>query len=72
MQEAKFMTDQTNQEEQPKKKISLQEAIQQQLANKKSQSQSGKAGVNGPQSLKKLQSQQTNKVTATRRRMGAK
>ena len=65
------MTDQTNQSEQPKKKVSLQEAIQQQLANKKSQLQQGKAG-NGPQSLKKLKSQQSNKVMNARRRMGAK
>jgi hypothetical protein len=66
------MTDQTNQSEQPKKKISLQEAIQQQLANKKSQLQQGKAGNGGPESLKKLKSQQTNKVMNARRRMGAK
>ena len=66
------MVDQTNQNEQPKKKISLQEAIQQQLANKKSQMQAGNSGNGGPQSLKKMKSQQTNNVMNSRRRKGAK
>jgi hypothetical protein len=54
----------------PKKKISLQDAIKQQLANKKNQSKAGNASTNNSQTTKKMQSQQTKKVSNSRRKMG--
>ena len=63
----------TNQPEnvnEPKKKISLQDAIKQQLANKKNQSTMGHSGTTNTQSTKKMQSQQTKKVSNSRRKMG--
>ncbi|MFS0823956.1 hypothetical protein [Bacillus sp. 1P02SD] len=59
-----------NQTEAPKKKISLQEAMKQQLANKKNQSSTGKGKMNADLSTKKMKSQQTKKPSNTRRKMG--
>ncbi len=59
-----------NQSEAPKKKISLQEAMKQQLENKKKQSDSGKGKMNADLSTKKMKSQQTKKPSNTRRKMG--
>ncbi|MGP7818070.1 hypothetical protein ACTXGU_13080 [Niallia sp. 01092] len=56
--------------EKEKKKISLQEAMKQQLANKKQNAQNGKANVNGNQKMQKLNSQQTKKPNNQRKRMG--
>ncbi|QED46079.1 hypothetical protein [Cytobacillus dafuensis] len=59
-----------NQSEAPKKKISLQEAMKQQLENKKNQASAGKGKAHGDLSTKKLKSQQTKKTSNTRRKMG--
>lgn len=53
-----------------KKKISLQEAIKQQLENKKGHASQGKGNTTGSQSTKKMKSQQTKKVSNQRRKMG--
>jgi hypothetical protein len=63
-------SNQSQQNEEPKKKISLQEAMKQQLENKKNKSAAGNANANGSQATKKLQSQQTKKVSNSRRKMG--
>ena len=60
----------TNQTEEPKKKMSLKEAMQQQLEAKKNQMDSNNAKGNSTQSAKKMQSQQTKKVSNLRRKMG--
>lgn len=62
------MTENT-QSQTPKKKISLQDAIKQQLENKKNQN-SGKGKVNADLSTKKMKSQLTKKTSNTRRKMG--
>jgi hypothetical protein len=54
----------------PKKKISLQEAMKQKLESKKSQAAGGISNGSGPQQTKKMQSQQTKKVSNQRRKMG--
>ncbi len=59
-----------NQPEAPKKKISLQEAMKQQLENKKAQSSNSKGKMNADLSTKKMKSQQTKKPSNTRRKMG--
>lgn len=59
-----------NQNEAPKKKISLQEAMKQQLENKKNQANANKGKGNADLSTKKLKSQQTKKPSNTRRKMG--
>ncbi|MEK5444949.1 MULTISPECIES: hypothetical protein [unclassified Fredinandcohnia] len=59
-----------NQPEAPKKKISLQEAMKQQLENKKAQSSNTKGKMNADLSTKKMKSQQTKKPSNTRRKMG--
>lgn len=59
-----------NQSEAPKKKISLQEAMKQQLENKKNQSSAGKGNKNADVSTKKMKSQLTKKPSNTRRKMG--
>ncbi|MFO1443246.1 hypothetical protein KDN24_08460 [Bacillus sp. Bva_UNVM-123] len=59
-----------NQSEAPKKKISLQEAMRQQLENKKNQSSTGKGNKNADVSTKKMKSQLTKKPSNTRRKMG--
>ncbi|CEG25790.1 hypothetical protein [Bacillus sp. B-jedd] len=53
------------------KKISLQEAMKQQLANKKNQAAAGAKGKGaGDTSTKKMKSQLTKKPSNTRRKMG--
>ena len=52
------------------KKMSLQEAIQKQLENKKSKSSSSNLGSHQSQATKKMKSQQTKKVSNSRRKMG--
>ncbi|MFD1780420.1 hypothetical protein ACFSFW_17275 [Fredinandcohnia salidurans] len=59
-----------HQPEAPKKKISLQEAMKQQLENKKAQSSNSKGKMNADLSSKKMKSQQTKKPSNTRRKMG--
>ena len=59
-----------NQSEAAQKKISLQEAIKQQLENKKNQASAGKGKTNADLSTKKMKSQQTKKTSNTRRKMG--
>jgi hypothetical protein len=59
-----------NQPEVQKKKISLQEAVKQQLENKKNQSSAFKGKQNADLSTKKMKSQQTKKTSNTRRKMG--
>lgn len=59
-----------DQSETPKKKISLQEAMKQQLENKKKQASSGKGKANANLPTKKMKSQQAKKTSATRRKMG--
>lgn len=51
------------------KKISLQEAIQKKLAEKQA-AQKGQANLKGSTETKKLKSQQTKKMTNSRRKMG--
>jgi hypothetical protein len=63
-------SNQTNTNEEPKKKISLQEAMKLQLANKKNKAAAGNSGSPSSQATKKLQSQQTKKVSNSRRKMG--
>ena len=59
-----------NQTEAPKKKISLKEAMKQQLENKKSLANSGKGKTNGDLTTKKMKSQMSKKTSNTRRKMG--
>ncbi|PLR80990.1 hypothetical protein CVD25_07080 [Bacillus canaveralius] len=59
-----------NQAEPQKKKVSLQEAIKQQLEAKKNQAADNKLNGNNSQSTKRMKSQQTKKVSNTRRKMG--
>ncbi|MEL3971996.1 hypothetical protein AAEO50_06880 [Rossellomorea oryzaecorticis] len=54
-----------------KKKISLQEAMKQQLAKKKEAQAGGKQATNGLASNQRMQSQQTKKPSNTRRKMGS-
>ncbi|WP_409289911.1 hypothetical protein [Peribacillus sp. SCS-37] len=56
--------------ETPKKKVSLQDAIKQQLANKKSQTSGSQNHGGGLQGGQKMKSQQTKKVSNQRRKMG--
>lgn len=63
------MTESTNQE--PKKKLSLQEIMQQQLEAKKNKNAQTKGSLKGDQSTKKLQNQSSKKTTSTRRKMGS-
>lgn len=53
------------------KKISLQEAIKQQLENKKNQSSTSKGKMSQDLSTKKMKSQQSKKASNTRRKMGS-
>ncbi|OCA83249.1 hypothetical protein A8F94_19290 [Bacillus sp. FJAT-27225] len=55
----------------PKKKISLQEAMKQQLANKKNKAATNQNTASGDQSAKKMKSQLTKKPSNTRRKMGS-
>ena len=59
-----------HQQESPKKKMSLQEAVKQQLENKKNQSSTTKGVKNADLSTKKMKSQQAKKTSNTRRKMG--
>jgi hypothetical protein len=63
-------TNQTNETEAPKKKLSLKEAMKQQLESKKNQTTGNNTSGNPTQSTKKMKSQQTKKVSNTRRKMG--
>jgi hypothetical protein len=60
----------TQSEDSTKKKISLQDMVKQQLANKKNQTNSGNSGINGSQATKKLKSQSIKKVNNQRKRTG--
>ncbi|MGD7043456.1 hypothetical protein [Jeotgalibacillus proteolyticus] len=51
------------------KKVSLQDLVKQQLANKKNQSKAN-AASQGPGNEKKMKSQQAKKVANTRRKAG--
>lgn len=63
------MTD-SNETEQPKK-ISLQDAIKQKLANKKNeQSNNNKSNTNSYDNKKTMKSQQSKKTSMTRRKVG--
>lgn len=53
-----------------KKKMSLQEAMMKKLEEKKAQNAGGKGNGSFDTSTKKMQSQQTKKVTNSRRKMG--
>ncbi|WP_369379619.1 hypothetical protein [Lysinibacillus fusiformis] len=59
-----------NLSEVPQKKISLQEAVKQQLENKKNRSSVNQGKMNHDLSTKKMKSQQTKKTSNTRRKMG--
>jgi len=61
----------TNEQEAPKKKISLKEAMQKQLEAKKNQTAGKNAKGNPAQSAKKMQSQQAKQVSSARRKMGS-
>lgn len=63
------MTEQT-QTEAPKKKMTLQEAVKQQLENKKNKAANNKGSLKGSNSGKKMASQITQKPSNTRRKMG--
>jgi hypothetical protein len=63
-------SNQTNAVDESKKKVSLQEAMKQQLENKKNKAAAGNSNLNNLQSTKKMRSQQTKKVSNSRRKMG--
>lgn len=63
------MNDNT-QSETPKKKMSLQEAVKQQLENKKNKSSAGNGKTKADLSPQKMKSQQAKKTSNTRRKMG--
>ena len=63
-------SNQTNPVEEPKKKVSLQEAMKQQLENKKNKAAAGSSNLNNSQATQKMRSQQTKKVSNSRRKMG--
>lgn len=58
------------QTEAPKKKMTLQEAMQQQLERKKNQNASTKGNTKSDISAPKMKSQQAKKTSNTRRKMG--
>lgn len=62
--------DENNQPEAPKKKISLQDVVKQQLENKKNLAAANKGKASADLSTKKMKSQQTKKTSNTRRKMG--
>ncbi|MFS0862874.1 hypothetical protein [Fredinandcohnia sp. 179-A 10B2 NHS] len=53
-----------------KKKVSLQDLVKQQLANKKQNQAAGNQVTGGKGSNQRMQSQQTKKPSNTRRKMG--
>ncbi len=61
----------TNQQEEPQKKMSLKEAIQKQLEAKKNKTADNNAKGNAAQTSKKMQSQQAKQVSSARRKMGS-
>jgi hypothetical protein len=61
---------QPNQTEETKKKISLQEAMKQQLLNKKNKTAVGNTSSGSANGTQKMKSQQTKKVSNSRRKMG--
>ncbi len=66
------MTDSKNSDplEEPKKKLSLQEAINKQLKNKQNQASGGRTYSNAPAKTKKMKSQQTKKANNQTKRTG--
>ncbi|WP_416147429.1 hypothetical protein ACM26V_14485 [Salipaludibacillus sp. HK11] len=61
----------SNQPEQSnKKKISLQEAIKEQLANKKNKQKNNKSNTNSLGNPKQMKSQKAKQTAMTRRKMG--
>lgn len=69
MEENSVNDNHTNEQE-GKKKISLQEAMKQQLAKKTQQGQDGKASLNGNQKMQKMKSQLTKKPNNQKKRTG--
>lgn len=65
-----FIMTESNQTETPKKKMTLQEAMKQKLEEKKAQAAGGKQLGHAAQTTKKMKSQQTKKVSNSRRKMG--
>ncbi|MHA6260690.1 hypothetical protein ACXYMX_12465 [Sporosarcina sp. CAU 1771] len=61
----------TNEQDVPKVKMSLKEAIQKQLEAKKNLTTENNTKGNSAQSAKKMQSQQAKKVSSSRRKMGS-
>lgn len=59
-----------HQSETPKKKMSLQEAVKQQLENKKNKASAGNGKMKADLSPQKMKSQQAKKTSNTRRKMG--
>jgi len=59
-----------HQTEAPKKKMSLQDAVKQQLENKKNKSSAGNGKMKADLSPQKMKSQQAKKTSNTRRKMG--
>lgn len=58
--------------QEPKKKLSLQEIMKQQLEAKKNKNAQAKGSLKGDQSTKKLSNQATTKkMSTTRRKMGS-
>lgn len=64
------MSNLENNEQVAKKKVSLEEAMKQVLANKKQGQAAGKAGSGPVKSTKAMKSQQTKKPNNQRRRTG--
>ena len=60
-----------SEQEAPKKKVSLKEAIQKQLEAKKNKSNDNSVKGSPAQSEKKMQSQQAKKVSGAPRKMGS-
>lgn len=59
-----------HQTEAPKKKMSLQDAVKQQLENKKNKSSAGNGKMKADLSPQKMKSQQAKKTSNTRRKVG--
>jgi len=68
--EEEYTMTENQQPDAPKKKISLQEAVKQQLENKKNKASAGKGKMKADLSSQKMKSQQTKKASNTRRKMG--
>ena len=61
----------TTEQQVPKKKMSLKEAMQKQLEAKKTQTAAQNAKGHAGQAAKKMQSQQAKQVSSARRKMGS-